>query len=146
MLQSKDLTKEAPRSPYETIAGFAILPRAIDKCRAFIAGTNGEYNFHCAVDKKLFDFKGIDGESFKEFVATGATDEEIGEWVKSQGFPKTDDEIKEWSDHFREDFSYSTDPAKKDWFHGECQRLGLDPMKTTLFDFLEADDKATFGK
>lgn len=31
-MQSKDLTKEAPRSPYELINGFAILARTIDKC------------------------------------------------------------------------------------------------------------------
>lgn len=141
----KDLTKEAPRSPYTKINGFAVLARAIDKCRATIDNTNGEYHFNCPVDRMLFDWKGIDADKFKDFVQTGASDDEIGQWVFDNGNQKTEDEISHWSDAFKSDFSYSTDPNKKDWFHGECQRLGLDPFKTTLFDYLDVDDKATFG-
>lgn len=142
-MNAKDLTKVAPRSPYEKIGGFAILARAIDKCRASIAGTNGEYNFDCPVDNALFSFKGINGSDFKAYVAEGHSDLEIVEWVKGNGIKKTDQEIQIWSDAFKSDFSYSTDPAKKDWFHGECKKLNLDPMKTTLFDYLEIDDKAS---
>ena len=143
-MQSKDLTKEAPRSPYDLINGFAILARTIDKCRAFIAGTIGDYHFDCPLDKTLFGFKGINAEEFKAFVESGASDEEIGKWVFDQGISKTEDEIKTWSEHFHSDFSYSTDPAKSSWFKGECERFGLDPMKTTLFDYLEVDDKASY--
>lgn len=145
-MDSKDLAIEAPRSPYETLNGFAILPRTIDKCRAFLAGTAGEYHFDCPVDNMLFGFKGIDAEEFKGFVATGATDEEIGQWVLEHGESKTPEEIKEWSDHFRGDFSYSTNPDKKEWFRGECERLALDPETTTLFDMLEVDDRVSFAK
>ncbi len=145
-METKDLTKMAPRSPYETIGGFAIIARTIDKCRATIAGKNGEYHFNCPLDKGLFGFKGIDADAFKAYVASGKTDEEIAAWVKANGTPKTDAEITAWSKAFRTDFSYSTDPAKKDWFIGECKRLGLDPAKTTLFDYLEVDDKVSFAK
>ena len=140
-MNTKDLTKEAPRSPYERINGFAILARTIDKCRAVLGNVNGEYHFNCPLDKMLFSFKGIDAEEFKAFVATGASDEEIGEWVKSNGTEKTDEEISNWSDAFKSDFSYTTDPEKSSWFKGECARLGLDPEKITLFDYLEVDDK-----
>ena len=68
MKNTKDLTKVAPRSPYERIGGFAILARTIDKCRATIAGMNGEYNFDCPLDNTLFSFKGIKGDDFKAFV------------------------------------------------------------------------------
>lgn len=144
MNTTKDLTKVAPRSAYEKINGFAILARTIDKCRAFIAGSNGEYHFNCPLDKMLFTFKGIEAEEFKSYVATGASDEEIGKWVMENGLAKTEDEIKEWSESFRSDFTYSTDPEKKDWFHGECNRLGLNPMETTLFDYLEEDDRVSY--
>ncbi len=145
-MTSKNLSIEAPRSPYEKINGFAILARTIDKCQAFIAGTPGEYHFNCPLDQALFSFKGINHEEFKAFVETGATDEEIGMWVFEHGTPKTTEEIAAWSDAFRTDFSYSTDPAKKDWFTGECVRLNLDPATTTLFDYLEVDDKISFAK
>lgn len=145
-IQAKDLTKVAPRSPKERIGGFAILARAIDKGRATLAGTNGEYNFDCPLDNKLFSFKGVKGEAFKAYLAEGHTDEEMVAWLKENGSPKTDAEIKAWSDAFKTDYSYANDPAKKDWFHPECERLGLDPMKTTLFDYLDVDDKSLSEK
>mgnify|MGYP001602742656 CR=1 FL=1 len=141
---TKDLTKEAPRSPYETLGGFAILPRTIDKCRAVIAGTPGEYHFNCPLDQALFSFKGTDAEAFKAYVAEGHTDEEIAEFVKTTGNEKSEEEIAEWSSAFRSDFSYTTND-KAEWFKGECARLGLDAEKTTLFDMLEEDDKVSFA-
>ncbi len=144
-MDSKDLAVEAPRSPYETLHGFAILPRTIDKCRADISGTIGEYHFNCPVDRMLFAFKNIDSDEFKKFVKTGADDEAIAKWVSEHGDPKTPEEIIAWSEAFRSDFSYSTDPNKSEWFRSECARLGLDVDKTTLFDYLEVDDKVSFG-
>ncbi len=145
-MESKDLAVEAPRSPYETINGFAILARTIDKCRADLAGTIGEYHFNCPLDRMLFSFKNINADEFKEFVKTGADDDVIGKWVFDHGDVKTIEEIGVWSQAFRSDFSYTTDPNKSEWFKGECKRLGLDAEKTTLFDYLEVDDKVSFAK
>jgi hypothetical protein len=145
-LQAKDLTKEPPRSPYEQIDGVAIIARTIDKCRSKIAGTIGEFHFDCPVDNMLFGFFGIKADDFKAQVEAGKTDEEIAAWVKATAAtPKTDEEMKAWAESHHHDFSYATDPQKKDWFAGECARLGLDSAKTTLFDMLVEDDK-TIGK
>ena len=38
------------------------------------------------------------------------------------------------------------DPERRDWFAEQTRPLGLDPAKTTLFDWLEADDKASYAK
>jgi hypothetical protein len=143
-IKAKDLTKVAPRSAKELLGGYAILARAIDKGRATIAGTNGEYNFDCPVDNMFLKFTGIKGPDMKAFLAEGHTDEEVLAWVKANSIPKTDAEIEAWSESFNSDYSYSTDPAKSGWFNGECQRLGLDPAKTTLFDYLDVDDKSSF--
>ncbi len=143
-MHAKDLTKVPPRSANERIGGFVIIARTIDKCRAAVAGTHGEYHFDCPVDNILFGFKGIKGDDFKAYVAEDHTDEEIAMWVKENGTPKTDEEITAWGDAFKTDYSYSTNPEKKEWFIGECTRLGLDPMKTTLFDYLDADDAVSF--
>ncbi|MES2059869.1 MAG: DUF5069 domain-containing protein [Patescibacteria group bacterium] len=145
MIQAKDLSKEAPRSPYQIINGYSILARTLDKCRASIAGTAGEYHFDCPVDNMLFGFKGIDANEFKAAVEAGASDEEMGAWVEEHGTPKTAEEKAAWSESFHSDFSYAHDPAKSEWFRGECTRLNLDPEKTTLFDMLEVDDKASFA-
>ena len=143
-IQAKDLSKVAPRSAYEKLGGFAILARAIDKGRATLAGTNADYNFDCPVDNMLLNFKGIKGSDLKAYLAAGHTDEEVVEWFKANGLKKTDEEVKAWSDAFKTDFSYSTDPNKSGWFIGECNRLGLDPKTTTLFDYLDFDDKVSF--
>ena len=42
--------------------------------------------------------------------------------------------------------NYNDNPEKREWFTGECKRLGLDPARTTLFAYLEADDRDTFKK
>ena len=142
-IQAKDLRKEAPRSPRIRLGGYAILGRTIDKCRAFLAGTIGDYHFDCPLDNQLFGFKGITGEDFKREAEQGATDEALIEWVDKNGVPKTPAEIKDWSDS-AEKYSMVSDPEKKEFFVGECKKLGLDPYKATLFDWLEADDRASF--
>ncbi len=143
--RGKDLTVEAPRSPHANMGGFVIIARTIDKCRALLWGNIGEYHFDCPLDNMLFGLKGIKGDDFKQFVETGATDEEIVEWVKNNGVPKTEDEIKAWSEKVSND-NYSTQaPEKKQWLSESAVKLGLD-KDATLFDFLDADDKATFSK
>jgi hypothetical protein len=39
--------------------------------------------------------------------------------------------------------SFYHDPAKRDFFIAETEKLGLDPATTTLFEWLDADDKAS---
>ena len=65
---NRDLTKLAPHSPRERLAGFAIATRAVDKCRASVSGKLGEYHYDCPLDNMLFSFKGITGEQFKTAV------------------------------------------------------------------------------
>ena len=48
---ARDLTKQAPHSPRERLAGFAIANRAVDKCRASLAGTLGEYRYDCPLER-----------------------------------------------------------------------------------------------
>ena len=35
-------------------------------------------------------------------------------------------------------------PEKRAFFTEECKKLGLDPKKSSTFDWLEADDRASF--
>jgi hypothetical protein len=51
---TKDLTKQAPRSPRDRIGDYALMARMIEKGRATINGTVGEYHFACPLDQMLF--------------------------------------------------------------------------------------------
>ena len=146
-MKGKNLTTEAPASPRPRIGGYVILGRTADKCRALLWGNIGEYHFDCPLDNVLFGFKGVKGDDFKAEVARGASDEELAAWLDAHGEKKTPQEVKTWSDQTEQWSMYQAeDPEKRDYFIEECTKLGLDPAKSSVFDWLEADDKASYAK
>lgn len=77
-----DLTKQAPRSPFEQLDGIMLAPRAIDKARAHLAGTLGEYVYcECPVNQMLFDAIGTTEDDFLEAVRTSPTDADVATWI-----------------------------------------------------------------
>jgi len=143
MNTSKNLTKEAPRSPRNRLGNYALLARMIDKGRADLAGNVGEYHFACPLDQMLCEFKGVKADEVKKLLGSGATDDQVVAWFNTHGTSKTVEEIKAWSDGV-ESYRPYDNPEKKDWFVGECAKLGIKPETSTLVDYLEADDVATF--
>ena len=111
-LNALDLSKEPPRSPRETLGGYVIAARVLDKCRAHLNGTPGEYDFDCFMDNLFFDFTGIRAEDFKTFVATGASDEAVGEWIREHARQKEKVDIVKWNNRLR----YSTPKDMPDRF------------------------------
>jgi hypothetical protein len=100
-LPAKDLTKEYPRSPRDTLAGYVIAARMLDKCRAVLAGTAGEYHFDCPLDNQFLDFTGIGAEQFKTFVATGASDAEVAAWLEQHSKIKDSAQVVAWNNKLR---------------------------------------------
>ena len=145
MKQAKDLSKEPPRSPRVRLRNYVILARTIDKCRALLNGTIGEYHFDCPLDNILFGFENLKADDFKNCVASSENDDDIAFWVEESGIRKTDTEIQEWS-AMVEGLRPYDDPEKREWFKSVCEPLGVNPATATLFDWLEADDAATFKK
>lgn len=101
-LLAKDLTREYPRSPRETLGGYLLAARALDKCRAVLNGTQGEYHFDCPLDRQFFDFSGIDSTQFKDFVASGATDSEVAEWIQQHAQSRPRIEVIKWNNKLRD--------------------------------------------
>ena len=139
-----DLAHQAPHSPRARIAGFCIAARTADKSRATTAGSAGEFHFDCPLDNLLFSFKGITADQFKTAAQGAGNYADLGVWLLAHGQAKTPAEITAWSDQM-EAFNPSQDPAKAAYFIGNCKKLGLKPEATTMFDMLEADDRATFS-
>ena len=101
MLQSLDLSKDFPRSPRATLGSYIIAARMLDKCRAVIAGTQGEYHFDCPLDQMFLTFADLDSAQFQAFVATGADDAAVVEWIVSNAHEHTTEEIVQWNNDLR---------------------------------------------
>lgn len=134
-----DLKKGYPRSPGAQLGGFVLLPRVIDKCRAVIAGTEGEYKFNCPLDRQFFDFTGVDAELFRSRVAEGASDEEILAWVKEETTQLSEEQILTWS--YQQRTRRPQDAETQAYY--EKMRLELapnNPYVETWFQVLDADE------
>ena len=103
-----DLTKTYPASVRETMLGIVQLKRTIDKGKAEIAGTIGEYNYDCAMDKHLFAFLGLDGGALLDAIKHAKDDAEIGAFVAPYVNAKTADEIATFN---REWLNYGPEPG-----------------------------------
>lgn len=96
-----DLNTGFPRSPRDLMGGFVVAARALDKCRAVLAGTNGEYHFDCPLDRTFFDFAGVDSNAFRDFVATGADDAKVDAWIKENTHVKDATDVAVWNNKMR---------------------------------------------
>ena len=98
-----DLTKTYPASVREEMHGIVQLKRTIDKGKAVAAGTAGEYNYDCPMDKHLFDFLGIDGTELLDIVKSANDDAEISDFVAPYVHAKSDEEVaafnRDWLKH-----------------------------------------------
>lgn len=137
-----DLTKQPPRSPRERVCGFDIFGRTIDKCHALLFGTIGEYHFDCPLDKRLFEFLGVSAEDFKRQIESGARDEQMAIWAQQGGRSKSTEDLERWNASV-EAIRPFDNPEQRDWFAAQCAPLQLDPAQTSLFEMLEADDRAS---
>ena len=103
-LLARDLRdgKEFPRSPRETLAGYVLAARAVDKCRAVLVGWQGEFHSNCPLDQRWLKFSEIVYEEFRAFVATGATDDEIAVWVGKHAKQRSKADIAVWNNKERD--------------------------------------------
>jgi hypothetical protein len=144
-MHAPDLTQRPPRSPRVRLGGYVILPRTLDKGRAFIAGKPGEYLYNCPLDQRFLSFAGIDPEKLKELLAQDKGDGEILQWIEANAQHKsTPEAIAAWSQfqeqrapadvesrQFFQDYQTKTAPQRKD--------------VSTWFEMLDVDDHVTFG-
>ncbi len=96
-----DLNTGVPRSPRETLGGYVVAARTLDKCRAAITGKLGEYHFDCPLDRIFFDFTGISSDDFKAHVAQGADDAAVGAWIGENARHRSREEVVQWNNDLR---------------------------------------------
>ena len=144
-MKTPDLTERPPRSPRVRLGGLVLLPRVLDKCRATLAGKNGEYTFNCPLDQRFFAFIGLEAEAFKEEVAKGKGDWEMLEWIQEKApGGLTDLQILAWSAHQEQ---RAPSDCETRAFFNELHKKAAPQREdvVTWFDLLDLDDYVSFG-
>lgn len=145
-VSAPDLTRRPPRSPRVRLGGYVILARILDKGRADIAGTAGEYRYNNPMDRHWFRFTGLTPEALRAELAAGKGDGDILEWVAENAPRKREPwEIAAWSAHHNER-GPDGDVETLEFFTGRVGALSRtrEDVKT-WFDYLDLDDHVSFG-
>jgi hypothetical protein len=144
-LSAPDLTKHPPRSPRTRLGGFVHFPRLIDKARATVAGTNGDFHYDCPMDQRFWAFTGIKPAAFLKEVKAGKTDSELLAYVQANMTPKRGpSEIKAWSAWYEQ--QTPDNPDSRAFFNDVHRKNAAHRHDIeTWFDWLELDDYVTYG-
>lgn len=133
-----------PRSPREVMAGWAYLPRFVDKVRLHLAGKlHADYqeNFTKGFDGAWLKAAGLSAEQFIEVVKNTVTDGEVCDWVM-KNVKKTD---ADKTAHREAVLNYGKvgDEALKARLKMRKEQAGLaqrDDIQCFV-DFIDADEK-----
>jgi len=140
--QALDLSKQYPRSPRALLGGFVLAGRMLDKCRAVIAETQGDYDFDCGLDRHFLGFSEIKAEDFKAFVATGATDTAIGQWIQEHAKPKDPEQIMLWNNEWLDKRMEEQAPATQAYMETYiADNLPENAIIRVLFDVFDIEEK-----
>lgn len=109
-----DLTKQAPRSPNDRLLGIPMLPRTIDKARAALTGTLGEYFYgeKSGFDMALLNFLNLTPDQFLDGVRSSPDDESMARWLGTHALPLTPAEIDDFARTFLNDGDDDADRAR----------------------------------
>jgi hypothetical protein len=144
-MNAPDLTKRAPRSVRARLGGFVILPRMLDKGRAQLAGTNGEYHYNCPLDQHFLGFVGVDPALLLEQLALGKGDGEILRWINEHAaHGRSPLEIQQWSAYHEGRGPSSVE--QRQWFQELHREIGPERDDIASWsDLLDLDDHVSFG-
>ena len=139
-----DLTKGFPSSPHAMLGGYVLAKRCVDKCRADLAGTVGEYHFDCPMDNFFLGFAGLKGADLKEFVATGADDEAVSKWIVEHATKRPRVEIIKWNNEWRykriSEISDGTQEYMEDYIPANVPPAVIHHIRY-FFDIFDAEEK-----
>ena len=86
-----DLALLIPRSPKAKMKGLIMLPRMIDKARAYSSNTLGEYIFPCPLDKLVLEFLDTNHKEFA-YQTQKLSDKEMVAWLIEKCLHKSENE------------------------------------------------------
>jgi len=132
-----------PRSPRETMDGWAYLPRFVDKIRLHLAGKlhpDYQENFTKGFDGAWLKAAGVSAETIIDVVKNSLTDGQVTDWVRTH-IKKTSEEKKTFADFVLN--RGRNDEAMQARLKMRKEEAGLanrDDIQTFV-DFIDADEK-----
>ena len=133
------------RSPRETLSGYVILPRLIDKVRLHAQGKlPSDYVENLlkpglTLDGRFLTFTGLDGEALREAILSAKTDEEILAWVEKHARPRSEEEKRQWAEAID---AYRPDPAyaerRKQIYRELAEKI--DVAAVSVLDLIDMDE------
>ena len=139
-----DLSAHAPRAARETLLGFYLLPRTIDKLRAELPGGNmGEYlnhdtGFSAFVVRRL----GLNMDEFRTAVARAEDETEVVAWLAARIDPTNAPAMNAKLESFVVD---RMSPADQELVRVRHPVLAERPDLAKILDILDADDRHAFA-
>lgn len=131
-----DLRRTFPRSMRFKLEGYVHLARMIDKCRAVLTGTEGEYIYPCPMDFRLMEFAGITHEQFTQAVKMNPTDDGVAAWFRQVAPPRSPAELEEWNQQLL--LRGPSSPESMEKF--KKYRDAVDPSRTDLTSWADLQD------
>ncbi len=133
------------RSPRETLGGYVILPRLIDKVRLHARGKlPPEYHPQLlapepALDGRFLAFTGLDAGRLRAAILSSPDDATVLSWVERHGKPRTDAEKTAWAgaiDAYRPDSKRAARRAQN--YPTVAARFDVGGM--SVFDLIDLDE------
>jgi len=140
-----DLRTHRPRPVRETILGFYLLPRTIDKVRAELPGgnlgpyLNHETGFSAYVVRRI----GLDMNEFRAAVAAAPQEDGVIEWLAARIDPKLAPALNAKLESFVVERMPAQDQALLRERHPVMAER---PELSVILDILDADDELTFAR
>ena len=116
--------------------GYVHLARMIDKCRAVLAKTEGEYIYPCPMDDRLMEFAGITADQFTAAVKANLSDDAVAKWFAQTTKAHLPAELESWNQMMLSRGPSS--PASMARF--KKYRDAVDPSRTDLTAWADLQD------
>jgi len=133
------------RSPRETLGGYVILPRLIDKIRLHAQGKlppkyiGNLLKPGTTLDGRFLTFTGLDAEGLRRAILASKTDKEILAWVERHAKSHPEPEKRQWVAEIE---TYRPNAEWAKWRREVYKDLAtrVNPATLNLFDLIDMDE------
>lgn len=139
-----DLRKQPPRAARDTMLGFYLLPRTVDKIRAELPGGNlGQYlNHDTGFSAYVVRRAGLDMNELRKAVADAPDEAALVEWLRARVDPAAAPDLNAKLETFVVE---RMTPDDRVLVRRRHPVMADRPDLTKILDVLDADDRHTFA-